>query len=123
MSAATAFARIAARVSKRHGGPFHDARVLTVAAPVYDDGGSIVTPGMPVERPCMVQVDAVTEAMRSEAGFTDRDVRLLVISLDGELDTDARVAVDKGPHVGTYSVQSVGTESFGIYAECRGRPV
>ena len=116
-----AFAGIAAAVSQAFGGPFHAARVITSTPPVLDDGGSIVSPGTSIERACMVQVDAVTEAMRAAEGFTERDVRLIIISLDGDLDTDARVVVDAGPHVGEYSVQSVGRDPLAVYRECRGR--
>lgn len=122
VSVADAVARIAGRVSARFDGPYHAAKVITISDAVYDDGGSIIMPGSPVERDCICQVDAVTEAMRSELGFTEKDVRLLIMSLVGDLDTDATVKVIEGPHVGVYSVQSVGTESFGIYRECRGRP-
>ena len=122
------FAAIASAVSQMAGGPYHAGKVHTVSDPVYDDGGSIIDPGIQVERDCMVQVDSVTEAMRAEAGFTEKDVRLLIIDLSGPIDTDAVVEVLPGPMVpddlvGSYSVQSVGRDPFVVYRECRGRRV
>ena len=121
-----AFASIAAAVSATYGGPFFAGKVHTVSETVYDDGGSIADPGVEVERDCMVQVDAVTEAMRGERGFSEEDVRLLVIGLAGDLNTDAVVEVLPGPnvpadHVGSWSIQSVGRDPLGVYRECRGR--
>lgn len=117
------FERIAGRVSARFGGPYHAAKVITITEAIYDDGGSIATPGDVMERDCSCQVDAVTEAMRSEVGFSEKDVRLLIIGLSDTLDTDARVQVLAGPFPGTYSVQSVAGDPFAIYSECRARPV
>jgi hypothetical protein len=117
-----AFAGIAAQISQAFGGPYHAARVITSTPPEYDEGGSIVTPGQVVERACLCQVDAVTEAMRTE-GFTQGDVRLLIIRLAGDLDTDARVSVDAGPHEGVYSIQAVSRDPLAVYRECRGRAV
>ncbi|RSV15679.1 hypothetical protein CA235_07450 [Sphingomonas sp. ABOLF] len=120
------FASAAVAVSGAFGGPYHAGKVHTVSETTYDAGGSILTPGQPVERDCMVQVDAVTEAMRQAEGFTERDVRLLVIGLAGDLDTDALVEVLPGAtapadHVGLWSIQSVSRDSLGVYRECRGR--
>lgn len=115
-----AFAGVAAAVSAACGGPYHAARVVTVSAPVMV-GGSIVTPGVATERACMCQVDVATEAMRQAEGFTQGDVRLLIVSLAGGLDTDAMVEVDAGPGAGTYSVQAVSRDAMGAYWEARGR--
>ncbi|HWK65395.1 MAG TPA: hypothetical protein VNS34_10665 [Rhizobiaceae bacterium] len=74
----------------------------SVLSSIYGDGQLIrVTmdrqpggSGIPVEQPPVpikVQVDACTEAMRQQAGYTDKDVRLLVLqaAVDGpELTTD-----------------------------------
>lgn len=123
MSMEQALAGIAAAFSAALGGPYHAAIASWPGVPVKDDGGSIITPGVPIAKPCQVQVDSTTEAMRQEAGFRDTDVRLLVLAatLDADLDTDATVQVTEGPHVGSYSVQTCFRESFGIYWECRGR--
>ena len=119
---AAAFAQLAAGFSGDDG-PYFPAIVRTETPPVIDDGGSIVTPGEAVERDCMAQVDAVTDAMRLQDGFTQRDVRLLILSatLTGSLDTTARVEVTAGPNAGVYSVQSVARDPVGIGWDCRAR--
>jgi len=121
---ADAFSGIALSMSRAFGGPYHDAVARWPGMPVTV-GGSIVTPGVPVEKPCSCQVDSVTEAMRSEAGYADKDVALLVLcaTLDGELDTDATVEVTAGPNAGTYSVQSVSRDPMASHWLCRGRAV
>jgi hypothetical protein len=118
-----AFARIATAFSAAGLGPFHRSRVITTSGAVYDDGGSIVTPGQVLQRDCMIQVDSVTEAMRAQEGYTDRDVRLLVLSatLAGVLDTAATVDVLEGPNQGVYSLQTCVRDPMGVYWECRGR--
>lgn len=121
LSLASAFEAIAASVSGSMGGPYHVAVVRTNEDAVYDDGGSIAAPGDVLERNCMCQVDSATEAMRQDPGYTEKDVRLLVIQLEGDLTTDAVVEVSAGPHIGSYSVQSVSADPFAIYRECRGR--
>lgn len=123
MAVADAFADIAAGFSGAGLGAFHDAVAKWPGTATYDEGGSIQTPGTPVEKSCQVQVDAVTEAMRSADGYTDQDMRLLVLTatLDGELDTDARVDVQAGPHQGEWMLASVSRDPCGIYFECRGR--
>lgn len=115
-------ADIALGFSAALGVGYHDALAKWPGEAVYDDGGSIQTPGTPIAKTCSVQIDAATEAMRSE-GFTDGDMRLLVLAatLDGDMDTDARVEVLAGPHVGTWLVASVERDPAGIYWQCRGR--
>lgn len=119
MFAAT-FAAIAAGFTGEEG-PLFPAAVVTETPPVIDDGGSIVTPGVPSERPCSAQVDVVTDAMRREDGFADKDVRLILIGLDGGLDTFARVEVQAGPSAGLYSVQSVQRDPVSVGFDCRAR--
>ncbi len=123
MSIADAFAGIAVAISRAGLGAFYDSVASWPGEPVLDDGGSIVSPGVPLEKPCSCQVDVVTEAMRQEAGFTDRDVRLLVLctTLDGPLDTAATVTVQAGPNAGAYSVQSISRDPVGSHWDCRGR--
>lgn len=123
MSVAAAFADISAQFSAVFGGPYFDAMVMTPGVPVTDDGGSIVTPVASTERTCQCQVDDCTEDQRAEAGYTDKDVRLLILTatLAGGLDTEDTLTVLGGPRAGSYSVQSVSGESFGIYWQCRGR--
>lgn len=117
------FASIAAAVSSRYGGPFHEGRLRWPGTPVTDDGGSIVEPGTPEEYACSVQVDVVTEAMRGEAGYTDKDVRLIVLApgLARAVDTDATVEVLEGPHAGTWSIQSEALDVAGCAYDGRGR--
>jgi hypothetical protein len=122
MSLAGAFAGIAARFSDAIGSPYHAAIVHTASAPVLDDGGSIVTPGAPVERDCLCQVDVASERMRAQVGYADKDVALLVIGLTGELDTSARIEVTAGPGAGLYTVQSAERDPGGVGWAARGRP-
>lgn len=120
-----AFGGLAAAFSGAFGGPYHAAVARWPGTPVYDDGGSIATPGTPIAKPCLCQVDVVTDAMRADAGFVQGDVRLLVLasSLDGALDTDATVQVTAGPQPGAYSVQAVATDPVLVAWDCRGRSV
>lgn len=122
MTFAQAFADIAQAFSAAGLGAFYDGLAKWPGTPVLS-GGSIVTPGTPVSKPCQVQVDAATEAMRAEEGFADGDVRLLVMAatLDGEIDTSATVEVLSGPHAGAWMVASVARDPCGVYFECRGR--
>jgi hypothetical protein len=123
MSIAEAFANIAIGISQAFDGPYHDSVARWPGVPVLDDGGSIVEPGSPIGLPCMCQVDAVTEGMRVEEGFAEKDVALLVLvaTLAVPLDTDATVEVTAGPGAGSYSVQSVGLDAMGSHWICRGR--
>jgi hypothetical protein len=118
-----AFADIATAFSNAGLGAFHDGLAKWPGTPVMDSGGSIVTPGTPIEKACSVQVDAVTEAMRLADGFTDKDMRLLVLTatLDGDLDSDATVEVLAGPHAGSWALASCDRDPMGVYFECRGR--
>ena len=120
---ADAFAGIAVAFSQAGLGPYFDSFANWPGEPVRDDGGSIVTPGTPIAKPCQCQVDSVTESMRAEAGYRDKDVSLLVLcaTLDADLDTDATVEVTAGPNAGVWSVQSVGKDSMGTHWLCRGR--
>lgn len=115
-----AFAGIAGAVSAAYGGPYHPAVATWPGTPVTDDGGSIVTPGTPVEQPCSAQVDAATEAMRRAEGFREKDVRLIVIGIE-QLDTDAVVTITAGPHAGAWSLQSCELDPVAIGWVCRGR--
>ena len=111
--------------SKAGLGPYHSAVARWPGVPVLDEGGSITTPGTPIAKTCMVQVAAATQKMRTEVGYVDKDVALLVLvtTIDGELDTDATVQVTAGPHAGSYSVQSTNKDSMATHWICRGRSV
>lgn len=118
-----AFAQIATLVGEAVGGPYHAAALLYEGTPVYEDGGSIITPGTPTEISCKVQVDRVTEAMRQAEGFLEKDVRLLILG-PVALDTQPDLRVDAGPFAGqTYSLQTVGRDPLGLGWECRGRQI
>ena len=123
MSIAQAFADIALGISAATGSGFHDAKAKWTGTATYDAGGSITTPGTPISKDCSVQVDAATEAMRQAEGYTDRDMRLLVLAatLDGDLDTAATINVLAGPHAGEWMIASVDRDPCGVYWECRGR--
>jgi hypothetical protein len=123
VSLAEAFAGIAVAFSRAGLGAFYDSEARWPGVPVTDAGGSIVSPGVPVAFPCSAQVDVVTEAMRSEAGFRDKDVRLIVLAagIGRQLDTDAVIDVQAGPSAGTYSVQSASLDPVGSHWDCRGR--
>lgn len=116
------FASIATGISAQFGGPYHPGAVLSETAATME-GGSIVTPGDAISRACQVQVDVATEAMRSGDGFADGDMRFLILSatLDGGLDTDARVEVLAGPHVGMWLVSAIERDPCGVYWSGRGR--
>lgn len=116
-----AFREIAGLVSEAVGGPYAAGKLLYAGVPVKDDGGDIVEPGNPSEVACRVQVDRVTEAMRQEDGFLERDVRLLILGPDN-LTTDPDVSVTDGPFNGqSYSLQTVGRDPLGFGWECRAR--
>lgn len=109
MDLAAAFGEIGTAFSSMFGGPFHSARTAEQTAAVYDDGGSIISPGSVVHRPCMVQIDTATQAMRESPGFVDTDVRFIVLAstLTGSLGTEARIEVMDGPHAGVWSVEQI----------------
>jgi len=123
VSIAEAFADIALGMSAAIGGGFHDALAKWPGTPITDDGGSITTPGTPITKTCSAQVDAVTEAMRQADSYTDQDIRILVLAatLDGELDTDATIDIQDGPHIGEWMIASCDQDPCGVYWECRGR--
>lgn len=114
-----AFSRIATGFAGIAGGPFTDATVTWPGTPTMDAGGSITSAGTPVVKTCKAQIDAATQAMRLAEGFLETDVRILVLvaSLDGTLDTQAKVT-----RAGvTYSLLSCTLDPAGVGYECRGR--
>lgn len=121
----TAFANIAAGFSGMAGGPFVDAVATWKGAPVMDDGGSIVTPGLPQSYTCKAQFDAPTQQMRAAEGFLQTDVRVLVLaaSLAVPLDTEALIVVAGGPNTGTWALLSCQRDPAGVGFECAGRLV
>lgn len=123
MSLPSFLASTALQVSRAIGAGYWNALARWPGTPVVDDGGSIVSPGSSLSLACHVQIDSADETMRAEAGYTDGDVAALVLvaTLDGALDTDARLVVLEGPHAGTYSVQSVRKDAAGSHWRCRAR--
>lgn len=123
MDLAATFAEFGIGLSAQFGGPLRPGSVVRTGPPVTDDGGSIVTPGTVTVADCSVQVDTVTEAMRQADGYTDEDMRLLVMAatLEGTVDTDASIEVLSGPYFGRWSIASVASDPFGVYWDCRGR--
>lgn len=117
------FAGIARAVSNRFGGPYHDAVLRWPGVPVTDDGGSIISPGTPEEYDCSAQIDVVTEAMRLEAGYTDMDMRVLILApgLARPVDTDATLEVLAGPHAGTWTIAGESLDTMGFAFDGRGR--
>lgn len=116
-----AFAEIAGLVSVAVGGPYADAKLLYPGTPIYDDGGAIITPGVPYEVDCKAQVDVVTEEMRADAGYLAKDVRLLILA-DGEPDTTPDIRIETGKFAGnTYNLHSADRDTLGFGWQCRAR--
>lgn len=123
LNMAKVFAERAAFVSQVYGGPYYDALIMDKGDAVYDTGGSIVTPGTASTRPCQAQVDTVTQDMRREEGFADGDVRILVLAdtLAGGISLDNSIEILGGANIGTWQIQTISRDPFGIYFELRGR--
>lgn len=125
------FARIASAIATRVGAPYHDGFIVTQTAPVYDDGGSIVTPGGVDKAPCRVQIDDATEYMRTNEGFADGEVVFVILSasigvgsLTGQppaINTDVLVTIPSGPRAGTWQVATLGRDPAGIGWSGKGR--
>lgn len=122
---ADTFARLATGFAAQFGGPFVDAVATWDGVPIKDAGGSIVTPGTPINKPCQVQFDAPTQAMRAAEGFRETDARILVLAgtLDGSLDGAARITTDAGQNAGSWELLSIVRDPAGIGFECRARKI
>ena len=122
---AQVFANIAGGFSNVAGGPFVDAVAVWQGAATYDTGGSITSPGVSAEYDCKAQFDAPTQAMRTEEGFKETDVRVLVLSasISRTLDTAAKIEVASGDNAGTWALLTCQRDAAGIGFECRGRKV
>ena len=118
-----AFAQVAGAVSTAFAGPYHPGRLIWAGTPTKDAGGSITAPGTTSQYDCRVQVDRVTGAIRAEAGFTERDVRLIILAPDlaRAVDTAATVTVLAGPHAGEWSIESETRDALGFAYDGRGR--
>lgn len=117
------FASLASGFAAQFGAPFVDAMAWWEGTPVKDAGGSIISPGTPVERPCKAQFDAPTSAMRQAEGFMEEDARVLVLaaSLEGDLDDTAEIHVSTGKNAGEWSLLTVTRDPATIGYECRAR--
>lgn len=116
-----AFASIAAGFAERFGAPFVDAVAWWPGTPVKDAGGSIISPGTPVEIACKVQFDAPTIAMRQAEGFTEQDARILVLGFSATLDDKAEIRVASGDNAGQWRLLTVTRDPAGVGYECRAR--
>lgn len=109
----------AAMMAAVFGGVYLDATLHRVTTTSDGQGGGTTDPddaGTPVK----VQLEAATEAMRSAEGFTDLDVRILMLAHGVDRpNTDCAVTLN-----GTrYSIQPpVGRDPAGCYWDLRGRP-
>jgi hypothetical protein len=123
MDLPSSFLGFANMAASAFGAPFYDGQIITQTDPVYDDGGSIVTPAQPVFRACKVQIDAATEAMQQREGFADGDVRFIILSASftGPLDTDANVSIASGPFAGEWQVSTLQRDPAGIGYVGKGR--
>lgn len=119
------FADIATGFSDMLGGPYQDAVLRWPGTATYDSGGSITTPGTPINLATTAQFEAPTEQMRVDPGFREQDMRLIVLraGLDRELDTSACLIVTTGQYAGTWSIETCQGDSVGIGWECRARRV
>lgn len=109
MSLAEAFGDIGLAFSQVLDGPYHSAQTIEQVAPIYDDGGSIVTPGGVNHRSCSVQIDSAIQRIRESGSFVDTDMTFIVLAstLTGSLNTEARIEVLDGPHAGIWSVELI----------------
>tara|TARA_R100000365_G_scaffold3686_1_gene13496 strand:+ start:6863 stop:7231 length:369 start_codon:yes stop_codon:yes gene_type:complete len=116
-----AFASIAVGFADRFGAPFVDAVAWWPGTPVKDAGGSIISPGTPVEVACKAQFDAPTIAMRQAEGFTEQDARILVLGFSATLDDKAEIRVASGDNAGQWRLLTVTRDPAGVGYECRAR--
>lgn len=94
--------------------------LIRVALNEDGQGGGNPVDGAPV--PIRVQTDACDERMRGQDGYTDKDVKLLVLRAGvpgGDIDTDCRIIDGRGDE---YEIAWVGTDPGQAYWECRGTP-
>lgn len=80
-----------------------------------DDGTGSLTPSS-VDQAIKAQRDDLSEAQRVAAGYSDRDVRILVLRQGvGEMDNNCRIAL----YGVTYEVSQCRSDPAGAYWECR----
>jgi len=89
--------------------------------PVYDAYGELVV--TEAEYDAKLQVDAMTEAMRREAGSSEQDRRIIILSTstNAPIDTDCEILCDEGPYSGVrFQVASIDRDPCGAYWQIRG---
>ena len=61
--------------------------------------------------------------MRGEAGYADKDVRLIILApgLLRRVDTEARLQILAGPHAGTWTIAGESLDAMGFAFDGRGR--
>ncbi|WP_185999957.1 hypothetical protein ACLIMP_22270 [Novosphingobium aerophilum] len=123
MNLPAAFAEIGLGFSSLIGGPYWPARVIEQIAPVYGDGGSIVMPGGVSYRACQAQIDTATQRMREAEGYVETDAAFIVLTdtLEGTLNTEARIQITEGPHAGIWSVELIERDTAAAGWVGRGR--
>ncbi len=121
-----AFASLASAVAGITGASFHDGAIISQVTPGHYDDDGVYVPGSPAtSRPCKVQIDTATEAMRQSDGYADGGVRFLILSASftGTLDTDASLTIADGPFAGSWAVSSLQRDPAGIGWTRKGRRV
>jgi hypothetical protein len=108
---------IAAVLSSAVAPLYRDGTLYRAGAPI-DDGAGTVTAPEPTEEPIKVQIEACTEAMRSAQGYTDTDVRLIILAPGVDRHTTDDEAEADGVR---YALASVATDPANSYWDCRGR--
>lgn len=117
------FAGMATAFSSMNGGPYWAATINHAGTPITDDGGSIITPGTASTQPCTVQVDVVTQSMRLDDDFQERDVRLIILGVDAlTIEPSVTITDPMSPFYGnTYELKTTGRDPAALGWECRAR--
>lgn len=103
-------------------GSFYLPGLLTRVTLAPDGRGGGVA--IPIDQNCRVQLDACTEVMRQQPGYTDTDMRILILQAGvdgGPVDTDCEVEPLAGPYQGRrFKIAWVTQDPAASYWECRG---
>lgn len=95
--------------------PLYPSGVLVRLVETVQPNGDIVS--TETQQPIKVQRDAATEAMRQSAGYTDSDVRLIVLEFGGEISTDDEITDGGGVR---WKIASATRAADNSHWECRG---
>jgi len=108
---------IAATFAGAFAGIFLDATLHRPTITEDDEGGGTSDPDDDGE-PVKAQLEAATEAMRAAEGYTEKDVRILVLAHGvDEPDSDCEITV-RGVR---YLIANVGRDPAGAYWDLHGR--